>query len=105
MDVPAACFTPVPKVDSAFVVLDVRDEPAVTVRSTEDFFRIAGAAFALRRKTMTNNLCASLRLDRPQAVSLMKAAGLDERIRGEKLTLQELGCLADTYTAMKGAQA
>ena len=101
MDVPAACFTPPPKVDSAFVLLHMRDKPAVAVRSEEDFFRVAGAAFALRRKTMTNNLCATFRMMREQAVDLMQTAGLDERVRGEKLTLQELAALSDAYTRWK----
>ncbi len=98
MEVPAACFNPPPKVDSAFVTLEMRDTPAADVRSREDFFRIASAAFALRRKTMVNNLCATLRLQREDAVGLMAQAGLDEKIRGERLTLVELGRLADAYT-------
>jgi len=105
MDVPAACFTPVPKVDSAFVVMEMRDKPAVDVRSADDFFRVANAAFALRRKTMTNCLCAAFHMERPEAAALMATAGLDERIRGEKLTLEELGRLSDAYTASKEAQA
>lgn len=104
MDVPARLFTPPPKVDSAFVLLPVRETPAVQVRCEEDFFRVAGAAFALRRKTMTNNLCATFRMERQQAAALMQSAGLDERIRGERLTLEELGRLADAFTAMKEAQ-
>lgn len=102
MDVPAACFTPAPKVDSAFVVLPVRQTPAVNVKNEKDFFRIAGAAFALRRKTMTNNLCATFRMDREQASKLMEQAGLDLRVRGETLTLKELAALSDAYTGMKG---
>ena len=105
MEVPAACFTPQPKVDSTFVILPKRAAPAVAVRSEEDFFRVAGAAFALRRKTMTNNLCATFRMEREQALGLMAAAGLDERVRGEKLTLEELARLADAYTAAKEENA
>ena len=105
MQVPAACFTPPPKVDSAFVVLPMRQEPAVQVRSEEDFFRVAGAAFALRRKTMTNNLCATFRMSREDAAALMAAAGLDEKIRGEKLTLAELARLADAYTKYREGKA
>lgn len=101
MDVPAACFTPAPKVDSAFVVLPVRESPAVRVKDEKDFFRIAGAAFALRRKTMTNNLCATFRMEREQASKLMEQAGLDLRVRGETLTLKELAALSDAYTGMK----
>ena len=95
MDVPAACFTPPPKVDSAFIVMPLREKPAVAVKSEEMFFRVAAAAFALRRKTMVNNLCATFRADRPQAVEWMRQAGLDEMVRGEKLTLEELAKIAD----------
>ena len=105
MDVPAKCFTPVPKVDSAFIVLPWRETPAVQVQEEADFFRVAQAAFALRRKTMTNGLCAAFHMERADAVSLMQTAGLDERIRGEKLTLAEFARLADAFTAWKAKQA
>ena len=93
--VPAEMFTPPPKVDSAFVVLPLREKPAVEVRNREMFFRVAAAAFALRRKTMLNNLCATFRVERAQAAAWMKQAGLDEKIRGEKLSLEEIASLAD----------
>ena len=93
--VPAECFTPPPKVDSAFVVLPLREKPAVDVKDREMFFKVANAAFALRRKTMVNNLCASFRMERADAVRIMEQAGLDEKIRGEKLTLEELARIAD----------
>lgn len=95
MEVPAACFTPPPKVDSAFIVLPLREKPAVEVKSEEMFFKVAAAAFALRRKTMVNNLCATFRAERAQAVEWMNRAGLDIQVRGEKLTLEELGRLSD----------
>ena len=93
--VPAEMFTPPPKVDSAFVVLPVREKPAVEVKDRDLFFRVANAAFALRRKTMVNNLCASLRMERADALRVMAEAGLDEKVRGEKLTLEELAALAN----------
>jgi len=93
--VPAEMFTPPPKVDSAFVVLPLRDKPAVEVKDREMFFRVAKAAFALRRKTMANNLCATFRVGRGKALEWIAAAGLDEKIRGEKLTLEELAALSD----------
>ena len=105
LDVPAACFTPPPKVDSAFLVMPLRDKPPVAVRCEEDFFRVAQAGFALRRKTMTNGLCAAFRMSREDALSLMSAAGLDERVRGEKLTMEELARLSDAYTAYREEHA
>ena len=99
LEVPAEMFTPPPKVDSAFVVLPLRDKPAVEVKDREMFFRVANAAFALRRKTMVNNLCASFRMDREEAFRVMTEAGLDEKIRGEKLTLADLAAIADAIAA------
>ncbi len=95
VEVPAACFTPPPKVDSAFIVMPVRKEPPVQVRSEERFFRVAAAAFALRRKTMLNNLCATFRADRETALGWMRQAGLDDKVRGERLSMEELARLAD----------
>ena len=98
MEVPAACFTPPPKVDSAFIVLPLREKPAVEVKSEEMFFRVAAAAFALRRKTMVNNLCATFRAERPQALEWIRKAGLDEMARGERLSLEEIAALADAIS-------
>ncbi|MBR5960296.1 MAG: ribosomal RNA small subunit methyltransferase A [Clostridia bacterium] len=95
VDVPAEMFTPPPKVDSAFVVLPLREEPAVAVKNRDMFFKVANAAFALRRKTMVNNLCASFRMNREEALRVVAEAGLDEKVRGEKLTLEELARVAD----------
>ena len=99
MEVPAECFTPPPKVDSAFILLPLRETPAVQVRDERMFFRVAGAAFAMRRKTMVNNLCAVFRKERAEALEWMAQAGLDGKARGERLTLAELGALADVITA------
>ena len=101
MEVPAACFTPVPKVDSAFVVMPVRDEPSVRVLDEADFFRMVNAAFALRRKTMTNSLVAALHLSREDAREIMRRAELPETVRGEALTMSEMGTLADAWTTWK----
>ena len=95
VDVPAEMFTPPPKVNSAFVVLPLREEPAVAVKNRDMFFKVANAAFALRRKTMVNNLCASFRMNREEALRVVAEAGLDEKVRGEKLTLEEIARLAD----------
>ena len=68
------------------------------VKSTEMFFKVANAAFAMRRKTMLNNLCATFRVERAVAADWMSAAGLDEKVRGEKLTLEEIARLSDAIT-------
>lgn len=100
MDVPAACFTPPPKVDSAVIVLRRRSEPPVRVKNEATFFRVVSAAFAMRRKTMLNNLCASFGLTKDTARALLAACGMDERVRGEALDMQALACLSDALDGM-----
>ena len=99
MEVPAACFTPPPKVDSTFVVMPVRKEPAVRVKDEEMFFRVVNAAFALRRKTLLNGLCAAFRTERAEVAAWLEQAGIDPMIRGEKLTITQLAELSDAIEA------
>ena len=103
--VPAACFTPAPKVDSAFLLLPLRKEPAVRVRDEKSFFRMVTAAFALRRKTMANGMAASLHMSREEALELIRQAGLDEKIRGERLSLEELAALSDAWYGKEHGEA
>lgn len=95
LDVPACMFTPPPKVDSAFVVMPRRDQPSVSVQDEALFFRIAAAAFAMRRKTMENNLIASFHVSRDQAKSWLDAAGIPDGARGETLSLADFARVAD----------
>lgn len=100
LEVPAACFTPPPKVDSAFVVMPLRREKAVQVRDERLFFRVAQAAFAMRRKTLLNNLTGAFRLPREQAAQALDACGLDEKIRGERLGLEDFARLSNTLAPL-----
>jgi len=95
IDVPAAMFNPPPKVDSAFVVMPMRQEKPVQVKDEKLFFRVAQAAFAMRRKTMLNNLMTAFHISREQAANALTACGLDEKIRGEKLNMEQFARLAD----------
>lgn len=99
LDVPACMFTPPPKVDSAFVVMKKRETPKVSVADEALFFRIVAAAFAMRRKTMVNNLIASFRVSREEAEHWMARCGIDKTARGETLSLQNFADLANNYPA------
>ena len=101
LDVPACLFTPPPKVDSAFVVMPRRDKPKVQVSDEALFFKVAAAAFAMRRKTMENNLIASFRVSREQAREWLNACGIPVGARGETLSLQDFASIADQMTKEK----
>ena len=95
LDVPACMFTPPPKVDSAFVVMPRRERPPVQVQDENLFFRVAAAAFALRRKTMENNLIASFRVSREEAKAWLSQCGIPDGARGETLSLQDFALLSN----------
>ena len=101
MDVPACLFTPPPKVDSAFVVMPRREKPAVEAADEGLFFRVAACAFAMRRKTMENNLIASFRVPRDRARGWLDQAGIPSAARGETLSLSDFARLC-TVIHMEG---
>jgi len=94
--VPRGCFLPPPGVDSVVVRLDVRP-PRVQVPSEEDFFQITRAAFAMRRKTLVNNLAAGLGMEKERAEALVRAANLPAGVRGEELSLEQFAEIARVY--------
>jgi len=93
--VPAACYNPMPKVDSAVMYLKCHKERVVAPEEQELFFRTVRGAFALRRKTLVNSLSSAFpELDKAAIQALPAKLGLDERIRGEKLTLEQFAALS-----------
>ncbi len=96
-DVSPGCFIPAPKVTSAVVHMPVRREAPVAVRDEKLMFSIIRAAFNQRRKTLSNALGNGLggRFAKEQIAAAILKCGLDERIRGEALSLRQFAALAD----------
>lgn len=90
------CFLPAPKVTSAVVRLVPRAEPPQTLVDEAFFFRVVRAAFAQRRKTLLNGLSAAFgaQLDKDALRGVLQRAGLDESIRGERLSIEAFARLA-----------
>ena len=97
-------FLPPPKVDSAVLRLDLRQEPPVSVADEDWFFRVSRAAFAQRRKTAANSLSASLRLPKPQVESALAAAGIAPNARAEELSLEQFAALFQTLAKPAGGE-
>ena len=95
--IPAGAFVPAPKVDSAVLRLEMRPEPVAPIPSEEALFRVARAGFGQRRKQLRNSLSAGLRLQPPQAESILRGAGVDPTRRAETLSLDEWAALARAF--------
>ena len=62
-ELPPDAFDPPPHVTSCFLRIDRRAEPVVSPADERLFRRLIRAAFAMRRKTLANNLKAAFGLD------------------------------------------
>ena len=96
-NVPPNCFMPRPNVGSCVIRLTKKDVPPVEVKSPELMFKLIRAAFNQRRKTLLNAIAnsAELSFSKEEILEALKATGIPENERGEKLGLTEFGRLAD----------
>ena len=97
LSVPPSSFIPQPKVGSAVVNLTRYDEPLVTVRDEKYLFEIIRTSFNQRRKTIANSISNNPHLgaSRQQVRDALISMGIDERARGEILTLEQFAELSD----------
>lgn len=97
-NVPPNCFMPRPAVGSAVIRLKRRETPAVAVKDEKLLFKLIRAAFMERRKTLLNAVKNSQELDIPKerVEEVLTDLGIDTRIRGEALNLQQFALLADS---------
>lgn len=101
-EVPPEAFNPPPHVMSCFMRIDRHDQPPVVPKDRALFIKLINAAFAMRRKTLANNLKASFGIGQEVAREVLLAAGVDERVRGEALDLEALCRVADALAERMG---
>ena len=81
-------FYPVPNVDSAVVRIDV-DRNKLAGENVSELRKLIRAAFAMRRKTLANNISVAFGIDKQTATEKIVAAGFAPLVRGEALSLQD----------------
>lgn len=98
MTVPKSVFIPQPNVDSAVIRLTRHEKALVSVIDEDFLFTVSRASFAQRRKTILNNLQSQLPQGKEKKELILIAlakAEIDPTRRGETLTIEEFGRLAD----------
>lgn len=97
MNVPPGSFIPQPNVGSAVVHLKRYEKPAVEVGNEKYMFEIIRTAFNQRRKTLSNSLSnnPSLKVTRQQVQDALTEINIDEKARGEVLSLTQFARLSD----------
>ena len=95
IEVPNSSFIPEPEVESEVIKLNLRKEPPIKLENEELFFKIIKASFMQRRKTLINGISNSGLMEKEEIKQLLKKVGLDEKVRGENLSLQDFANLAE----------
>ena len=96
LSVPKTSFIPIPEVDSAVIKLDLLEKPRVRVLNEKLFFNIIKISFMKKRKTLVNALESGEALqDKQNIIKMLENLGIDTKIRGEKLSIEEYAKIAD----------
>lgn len=87
-------FYPAPKVNSALVKLEVKQEPRLRLSDYSHFRKTVKAAFSQRRKNIKNCLLNG-GFSRECITKALAKLGIDENTRGEKLSIETFGKLSE----------
>ena len=100
--VPKESFVPSPKVESEVIKLKVRKGKKIQVKDEKLLFNIISKSFMQRRKTLSNVLINNnIMHSREDVKNMWKELEIDENVRGESLTLEQFGKIADYISEKK----
>ena len=91
--IPKGCFYPIPKVDSSFLRLDIREKSPLSLDKEKVLFKVIRSAFQQRRKTLRNSLRGVIPPGKLEI--FLRQRGLDVNIRPECLALEDFIRLMD----------
>ncbi len=86
--VSAGSFYPPPEVDSAIVKLATRNLELGT-SEVKNFFKVAKAGFAGKRKQLINNLAAGLKISKQEIQQKLSLIDINPQRRAETITIEE----------------
>jgi 16S rRNA (adenine1518-N6/adenine1519-N6)-dimethyltransferase len=87
--VPPSVFIPPPKVESAVIVMEARDDVPLPQELHSRFFRIVNAGFRHKRKQLANSIADELGCGKDAVSDWIRAAGLDPMRRAQTLSVDE----------------
>ena len=94
-------FKPAPNVDSAVVRIDFNLNK-YDISNLDLFKKVVTCAFAMRRKTLSNNLKSSFSLSADKVSTLIETCGFKSDIRGEALSIEEFVTLSNELNKIIG---
>jgi len=96
--IPAGCFYPIPKVDSAVLRIDVYEEPVVPRNMIPVIFSLARTGFGQKRKKLRNSLVPVIGSNPADVEKLLVRAGIQPKSRAQELSIQDWEKIARVVT-------
>ena len=87
--IPAGCFYPIPKVDSAVLRIDIYKETVVPRHLIQVIFSLARAGFGQKRKKLRNSLAPVMGSNPAGVEKLLDRAGIQPKSRAQELSIQD----------------
>jgi 16S rRNA (adenine1518-N6/adenine1519-N6)-dimethyltransferase len=87
--VPPSVFIPPPKVESAVIIMETRDDVPLPPELRERFFRIVNAGFRHKRKQLANSIADELGCGKDVVSDWIRSAELDPMRRAQTLDVDE----------------
>ena len=85
-------FTPRPKVDSAILHIEINKKDVKNIKHVSSVIK---KCFAMRRKTLQNNLCVGFNLSKEESAQIISKLGFNQQVRAEMLGLEQFLKLAE----------
>ncbi len=86
--IPKEFFTPIPKVDSAFMSIKLYNGKYEDMIDENIFFKYVKAAFSNKRKNILNNL-STLGYSKDEVREIVKEIGISDNERAENITIEK----------------
>ncbi|MBM3256889.1 MAG: ribosomal RNA small subunit methyltransferase A [Candidatus Liptonbacteria bacterium] len=93
LQIPPGAFSPPPKVESAVIQIF----PIVKQGKEKKYFATVQSLFSQPRKTVLNNLAATLQLPKEKLAKILKEKGIDPSVRPQTLSLSQIHSLTSFF--------
>ena len=90
------CFTPAPKVDSALIKLELKLDK-YNINNREFFINFVHNCFAMRRKTLVNNISTKYNISKEEVGKILTLCNLNIMIRPENISIENYVNLANIF--------
>lgn len=90
-------FFPVPKVDSLFIIIKLRDFPKIKVKNENFFFEVVKAGFSERRKKLVNCITGykKFKFSKKMILEVFEKIDLNTFARAEDVSIEKLALLSN----------